>query len=61
MDSAEAVLRAFVEWFEKVDDDTLEDDSPAGTNYLNGDSDKYPGDAWDDFERIVERAKRLLD
>ena len=47
------VLREFF-WYAKVNDD--EDDG----NYLNGDSDKYPGNAWDDLGSIIDRAGDAL-
>jgi len=44
---------AFRAWINKVDD--TEDDC----GYLNGDSDKYDGDAWDDIETLIRRLETL--
>lgn len=48
------ILKDLVEWFDKVEDEA--DD----VAYLNGDSDKYPGDGWADIDRIAERARAVL-
>lgn len=49
-----ATLEAMRDWIAKVSD---EDDD---CGYLNGDSDKYPGDAWEDLEKIDVQIRTIL-
>lgn len=44
----------FLVWFDKVND---EDDD---CGYLNGCSDKYPGDGWDDLEKIANDLRAAI-
>jgi hypothetical protein len=45
----------FRAWVNKIND--AEDDC----GYLNGDSDKYAGDAWEDIEALVRRLEALTE
>ncbi len=47
-------LSALIEWHDRVEDGN------DGVHYLNGDSDKYPGDGWSHVTEIAERARALI-
>lgn len=50
-----AVLRSLIAWSDKVGDEDAD-----GGSYLNGDSQKHPGDGWDDLDKIVADARAAL-
>jgi hypothetical protein len=56
-DTSWQLLRDVRAWFDRVSDNDNEGGSPAGINYLNGDSDKYPGDAWVHADQLRRRLK----
>lgn len=60
-DTSWQLLRDARAWFDRVSDDQYEAGAPAGTNYLNGDSDKHKGDAWVHAEQLRRRLTRYLD
>ena len=47
-------LEAASAWFAKIHDDN------EGVNYLNGDSDKYEGDGWEDAEAVAKQIDATL-
>lgn len=60
-DTSWQLLRDTLSWFDRVRDNTYEGGSPAGTNYLNGDSDKHKGDAWVHAEQLRKRLKAYVE
>lgn len=48
------VLRKVLEWIRNVED------GEEGVDYLNGQSDKYPGDGWRDLRRLGREIDRVL-
>lgn len=51
----EALLRQFKDWIKKVKHEDAD-----GGSYLNGDSDTYPGEGWDDLDEIDQEVDAAL-
>lgn len=54
-DTSWQLLRDVRGWFDRVSD------GKEGVNYLNGDSDKYRGDAWVHAEQLRRRLKSYIE
>lgn len=60
-DTSWQLLRDVRVWFDRVRDMEYEDGSPAGVNYLNGDGNKFKGNAWVHADQLRSRLKSYIE